>query len=201
MTTTPEDVTLDAARRSADDLREAFTRGDEEAVRRVCAVLPDRAEALTRAVARHVIAVEAGQPDWSGLVDSALDRERGLEWAARQAQQAIGDNDVDRLGELVEEFPNLLFWRDAESGEVLLQATTSYANFPGEDEEDVWNRPACAELLLSAGALVDPRVILRILQTGAAGMLELFSEMGMLPANLRVERPQRPQRCRRAPES
>ena len=186
MSSMPEDVTLDAARRLAAELRDEFARGDEAAVERVRRVLPSRSELLSESSARHVIAVELGQPDWHAWVEVALDRERGLEWAARRAQKAIEANETDRLEELLSEFPDLLFWRDPESGEVLLQATTSYANSPGDDQEEVWNRPECAELLLNAGALVDSRVVLRILQTGARGMLELFSEMGVLPANLRV---------------
>ena len=111
----------------------------------------------------------------------------GLDQAARQAREAIEANQVDELRQLISEHPGLLTWRDLESdGKVLLQATTSYANFPGADNEDLWTRRACAELLLDAGALVDPRVPLRLINTGAHGMLELFAARGALPLNFRA---------------
>ena len=103
-----------------------------------------------------------------------------------QARRAIKEDDRVALARLVSEHPGLLTWRDGPEGEVLLQATTSYANFPGAEHEDHWNRRACAELLLDAGALVDPRVILRIMGTGAHRMMAMFAGRGLMPSNLRV---------------
>jgi hypothetical protein len=109
-----------------------------------------------------------------------------LAGAVEAARTAIRADDIKRLRELLVEHPDLLTWRDGEHGEVLLQATTSYANFPGADAEDEWNHRAAAEVLLDAGALVDPRVVLRILGTGAHQMMAMFEARGALPHNLRV---------------
>lgn len=109
-----------------------------------------------------------------------------VEWAASQAQQAIAANDVAALARWLAECPKLKTWRDPVTHDVLLNATTSYANFPGAEEEDTWNRRDCAELLLDQGAVVDPSVVLRLIDTGAHGMLALFHRKGALPRNLRV---------------
>lgn len=102
------------------------------------------------------------------------------------ACRAIDDNDVAGLKRLITDFPGLLTFRTADSSQVLLQQTTSYANFPGAENEEVYNRLECAELLLDAGATVDPRVYLRMIDTGAHQMLALFDRKGVLPNNLRV---------------
>ncbi len=110
-----------------------------------------------------------------------------LKWAVEAAEKAIHDNDTARLDSLVSEHPGLLT-RCYPDGEcpVLLYATISYANFPGAENEGVYNRPECARLLLDAGAAMDPRVYLRAIDTGAHGMLALFDEKGVLPENLRT---------------
>ena len=112
---------------------------------------------------------------------------QGLAWAVGRAKQAIHDNQVDELRQLISEYPDLLTWRDSDhNGGVLLASTTSYANFPGFENEHLYNRIACAELLIDAGALIDPRVYLRIIDTGAKDMLALFHRKRRLPDNLRV---------------
>lgn len=110
-----------------------------------------------------------------------------LKWAVEAAEKAIHDNDTARLDRLVSEHPGLLTrcYPDVECP-VLLYATISYANFPGAENEGIYNRPDCARLLLDAGAVMHPRVYLRAIDTGAHGMLALFDEKGMLPENLRT---------------
>lgn len=110
-----------------------------------------------------------------------------LKRAVEAAEKAIHANDTARLESLVAEHPGLLTWcnPDDECG-VLLYATISYANFPGAENEGVYNRPDCARLLLDAGAVMHPRVYLRAIDTGAHGMLALFDEKGVLPVNLRT---------------
>ncbi len=110
-----------------------------------------------------------------------------LKWAVEAAEKAIHDNDSARLESLVAEHPGLLTWNnpDDECG-VLLYAVISYANFPGAENECVYNRPDCARLLLDAGAVMHPRVYLRAIDTGAHGMLALFDGKGVLPENLRT---------------
>ncbi len=102
------------------------------------------------------------------------------------AMKAIDVNDTARLGSLIAEQPALLIWSEHDEGPALLHATTSYANFPGAENEAVYNRPDCARLLLDAGAVMHPGVYLRTIDTGAHGMLALFDEMGVLPDNLRI---------------
>lgn len=124
------------------------------------------------------------------MADS-VDPDVDIEVAAGRAKELIAANRPQALEELLREHPALLDWRDrpkgdGDSGDVLLQATTSYANFPGAEHEDEWNRRACAEVLLDRGACVDPRVIQRLLDTGAHRMLTLFAAKGALPDNLRT---------------
>lgn len=120
-----------------------------------------------------------------------VDPSSDVEVAAERAKELIAADRPDALEDLLGDVPALLQWRgrpkaDGEEGDVLLQATTSYANFPGAEHEDEWNRRACAEVLLNRGALVDSRVILRLLDTGAHRMLALFADKGALPDNLRT---------------
>lgn len=110
-----------------------------------------------------------------------------LKRAVEAAEKAIHDNDTSLLDSLVSEHPGLLTrcYPDDECP-VLLYATISFANFPGAENEGVYNRPDCARLLLDAGAAMHPRVYLRAIDTGAHGMLALFDEKGVLPENLRT---------------
>ena len=110
-----------------------------------------------------------------------------LKRAVEAAMKAIHANETARLDSLVAEHPGLLTrcYPDDECP-VLLYATISYANFPGAENEGVYNRPDCARLLLDAGAAMHPRVYLRAIDTGAHGMLALFDEYGVLPENLRT---------------
>ena len=108
-----------------------------------------------------------------------------LEAAVREARDAISANDLERLGDAVDAQPALLQWRDGD-GQVLLQETTSYANFPGIEHEEHWNRRECAEFLIDAGADFDPRVALRVIDTGAPKMLAMLRRKGVLPINLRT---------------
>ena len=68
-----------------------------------------------------------------------------LKRAVEAAVKAIDANDTARLESLVAEYPGLLTWYnpDDECGG-LLYATISYANFPGAENEGVYNRPDCA---------------------------------------------------------
>ncbi len=109
-----------------------------------------------------------------------------MQRAAKAAVNAIHANDTARLGSLIAKHPGLLIRSEHDEGPALLHATTSYANFPGAENEAVYNRPDCARLLLDAGAVMHPRVYLRTIDTGAHGMLALFDEMGVLPDNLRI---------------
>ncbi|MEM7205939.1 MAG: hypothetical protein AAF628_37135 [Planctomycetota bacterium] len=183
----PERPSLEFERKHAKALVRLFNAGETEALTRVHAQLPAHVGPIGLRQAQFVIAREYGFDGWTALRSAFMQRAHGLERAAEQARRAIDANHVQELSRLIAREPRLLTWRDsARDGEVLLAATTSYANFPGAEHEDTWNRRECAELLLDAGATVDPRVVLRIIDTGAHGMLALFERKGVLPANLRV---------------
>ena len=83
----------------------------------------------------------------------------GLEWAAAQARQVIHDNDVERLKQLLAEYPAMLSWQDDEDGGGLLgMATGAYGDIFDPEREKSFTRAACAELLIDAGAVVMPSV-------------------------------------------
>lgn len=103
-----------------------------------------------------------------------------------QAKSLIEADDGAGLRALLDAHPGLLQWRDPDDGKVLLQATTSYANFPGIEDEEMWNQLACARVLLEAGAAHDPRVALRALTTGALQLLALLDAHDAVPRNLRT---------------
>ena len=112
---------------------------------------------------------------------------KGLEWAAAQARRIIHDNDVERLKQLLTEYPALLSWQGNDwdsNGGLLGIATGAYADAGDAQREEWFTRGACAELLIDAGAVVMPSVCEGILQSRARGLLELFQRKGLLPRTL-----------------
>jgi hypothetical protein len=184
----PDNASLDYERKRAKALVKAVNaREDTEAIARFRRHLPKCELPISLREAQLIIAREYGFSGWSGLKTAILHASgRKLDVAFREACQAIDANDVERLRELITEHPQLLTYRQSRWPEVLLQQTTSYANFPGAENEEQYNRPLCAELLLDAGATVDPRVYVRLIDTGAHKMLALFDREDVLPQNLRV---------------
>jgi hypothetical protein len=142
---------------------------------------------LSQRDAQLVLAREYGYAGWVDLCAEVLKRlGKGLEWALGEAQSAIHGNDVERLRQLVAEYPALLLWRDGR-GEVLLHATTAYAMDVSDPErERTFYRPDCAELLIDTGAVVEPSVWERVIGTGASGMLQVLQRKGVLPRTLPV---------------
>ena len=64
---------------------------------------------LTQRNAQLVIAREYGYSGWQDLTAEVSKRlGQGLEWAAAQARRIIHDNDVERLKQLLAEYPALL---------------------------------------------------------------------------------------------
>jgi hypothetical protein len=133
-----------------------------------------------------VLAREYGFAGWKELREEVLKRTgKGLEWAAFEAKRAINDNDVERLKTLLAEHRGLLAWRD-EEGRPLLQATTPYVmdvSDPAREAE--FCRPACAAVLIDAGALITPSVWDILIRSAAAGMMALH-EKKVLPRTLAV---------------
>src|SRR5688572_23920102 len=105
-----------------------------------------------------------------------------LESAVAQAERAIHDNDVERLKQLVAEYPALLSWPGrADDGGLLNMATSAYGDAGDAQREEWFTRGACAELLIDAGAVVMPSVGEGLLRSRARGLIELFQRKGVLP--------------------
>src|SRR6185295_10216946 len=109
-----------------------------------------------------------------------------LEWAASQAQVAIQNEDHERLRTLLAEYPMLVSWR-SESGQTLLDSTTSYAmDCLDPERERTYTRPVAAEMLIDAGERVERKTWMHVIQTGASGMLHLFARKNAMPRTLPV---------------
>ena len=142
---------------------------------------------LTQRNAQLVIAREYGFAGWQDLTAEVGKRlGKGLEWAVTQARRVIHDNDVERLKQLLAEYPALLSWKDDDDdGGLLGMATGAYGDAGDAQREQWFTRGACAELLIDAGAVVTPSVCEGILQSRAKGLLELFRRKGLLPRTLK----------------
>ena len=183
----PARPSLESLRKEAKKLTRDVARGNGHAVARVRAHLPDVDVPVTQRNAQLVIAREYGYPGWQNLTAEVSRRlGSGLEWAAAKARQVIHDNDVERLQELLREYPTLLSWHDDDdhSG-VLGFATGSYGDSFNPISEEHFTRAACAELLIDAGAVVMPSVVDGLLRSRARGMLQLFRRKDLLPRTLK----------------
>jgi hypothetical protein len=109
-----------------------------------------------------------------------------LEWAVTQARHVIHDNDVERLKQLLAEYPALLSWHGETAESSLLGiATDSYGDSFNPVNEQHFTRATCAELLIDAGAVVMPSVCENLLRSRARGLLHLFQRKGLLPRTLK----------------
>jgi hypothetical protein len=138
---------------------------------------------LTQRHAQLVIAREYGYLGWQDLTAEVSKRVgSGLEWAAAQARRVIHDTDVERLKQLLAEYPALLSWRsdDAEGG-LLGIAAGSYGDSFDPVSEQHFTRAGCAEVLIDAGAVVGPAVTEGLLRSRARGLLQLLHRRGLLP--------------------
>jgi hypothetical protein len=109
-----------------------------------------------------------------------------LERAAATARRVIHSNDVDGLKQLLSEHPALLSWNsDTDRGGLLGFATGAYGDAFGEQREQWFTRKACAEVLIDAGAAVAPSVVDGLIDSRAAGLLQLFHQKGLLPPALK----------------
>src|SRR5262245_32918362 len=114
--------------------------------------------------------------------------DHNLKWAATQARHTIHDNDVERLKQVLADYPALLSWKghgwDSKGG-LLGVASGAYGD-AGDPERERWfTRAACAELLIDAGAVVTPSVCDGLLRSRAKGLLQLFQRKGLLPRTLK----------------
>ncbi|HEY4213155.1 MAG TPA: ankyrin repeat domain-containing protein [Steroidobacteraceae bacterium] len=185
--TLPARPSLESLRKQAKALARKVAAGDADAIARARAQLPTWEPPLSHRDAQLALAREYGFAGWKELRELVLKRTgKSLEWAASEAKRAIHDNDVERLKTLLAEQPGLLTWRDGE-GHPLLQATTPYAmDVSNPQREAEFCRPACAAVLIDAGALVTPSVWDVLIRSAAAGMMVLLQEKKVLPRALAV---------------
>jgi hypothetical protein len=188
MKSLPARPSLESLRKQAKRLARDVAAGDGAAIARARAQLPDVDLPLTQRDAQLVIAREYGYAGWQALTAEVSKRlGHGLEWAATQARRIIHDNDIERLKQLLAEYPALLSWLgDSNGGGLLGFATGAYADSFDAEREQVFTRAACAELLIDAGAAVTPVVVEGIIASRARGLLQLFRRKGLLPRTLKV---------------
>ena len=183
----PDRPSLESLRKQAKKLQRDATDGDAEAIARVRAHLPHADLLLSRRDALFVIAREYGYPGWQDLFVEVTKRQgKALEFASTQARRVIHDNDVERLKQLLTEYPALLTWRGDETESGLLGiATDSYGDSFNSFNERHFTRAACAELLIDSGAVVVRSVREGLLSSRARGLLQLFERKGLLPRTLK----------------
>ena len=113
----PARPSLDSLRKQAKKLARDIAAGDAGAIARARAHLPKVHLPLTQRNAQLVIAREYGYAGWQDLTAEVSKRlGKGLEWAAAQARRVIHDSDVERLKQLLAEYPALLSWHGDEIG-------------------------------------------------------------------------------------
>jgi len=183
----PARPSLESLRKQSKRLARDIAAGDAGAIARARVQLPNIDLPLSQRNAQLVIAREYGYAGWQDLTAEVSRRlGSGLEWAAVQARRAIHDNDVERLKLLLAEYPALLSWHgNDDNGGLLGIATGSYGDSFDQISEEHFTRAACAELLIDAGAVVQPSVCEGLLRSRARGLLERFRRKGLLPGTLK----------------
>jgi hypothetical protein len=176
---------FESIRNQAKKLVRQVAASDPDAVARVHAQLPAPILPLSLRDAQLVLAREYGFAGWQELRAAVLRQEgKGLEWAAAEAERAIHDNSVERLTQLVREYPALVSWR-GDSGESLLGlAAGSFGDSGDPYREQMFTRLECAEFLLDAGAIANPAIWENAIRARAKGILQLLSRKGVLPRRL-----------------
>jgi hypothetical protein len=187
MKSLPARPSLESLRKQAKKLARDIAAGDAGAIARARVHLPTVDLPLTQRNAQLVIAREYGYAGWQDLTAEVSKRlGKGLEWAVTQARRVIHDNDVERLKQLLAEYPALLSWQGNDSNGGLLRiATDSFGDSFDTFREQHFTRPACAELLIDAGAVVTPSVCEGLTESRARGLLQLFQRKSLLPRTLK----------------
>jgi hypothetical protein len=183
----PARPSLESLRKQAKKLARDIAAGDAGATARARAQLPHVGLPLSQRNAQLVLAREYGFAGWQDLTAEVSKRlGNGLEWAAAQARRVIHDNDVERLKQLLAEYPALLSWQGNDSdGSLLGIATGSFGDSFDANREQIFTRAACAELLIDAGAVVTPSVYEGLIESRTRGLLQLFQRKGLLPRTLK----------------
>ena len=182
----PAHPSFESLRKQAKKLARDIAAGDADAIARARVQLPNVDLPLTQRNAELVLAREYGFAGWQDLTAEVSKRlGGGLEWAVAQARRVIHDNDVERLKQLLTEYPALLSWHaNDDDGGLLGMATRSYGDSFDPNREQIFTRGACAELLIDAGAVVTPSVCEGLIESRARGLLQLFERNGLLPRTL-----------------
>src|SRR5215831_6225561 len=130
MKSLPARPSLESLRKQAKQLARDVAAGDAAAIARMRQHLPRVEPPLSQRNAQLVIAREYGYAGWQDLTAEVSQRTgNGLEWAAAQAMRAIHDNDVERVKQLLTEFPALLSWLgDHDKNGLLGFATGAYGD-------------------------------------------------------------------------
>jgi hypothetical protein len=183
----PPRPSLESLRKQAKKLARDIAAGDDAAIARARAHLPNVDRPLTQRNAQLVIAREYGYAGWQDLTAEVSKRlGKGLERTAAQARRVIHDNDIDRLKQLLTEHPALLSWHgDPDDGGLVGFATGAYGDAGDPEREGWFTRAASAELLIDSGAIVTPSVCEGLLRSRAGGLLQLFQRKGRLPRTLK----------------
>jgi hypothetical protein len=182
----PARPSLESLRKQAKKLARDIAARAPAAIARARAHLPNVDLPLTQRNAQLVIAREYGFAGWQDLTAEVSKRVgKSLEWAVAQAERAIHDNDVERLKDLLAEYPALLSWAGPGDYGLLNMATSAYADAGDAQREEWFTRGVCAEVLIDAGAVVMPRVCEGLLGSRAKGLLALFQRKGLLPRTLK----------------
>jgi len=183
----PARPSLESLRKQAKKLARDIAAGDAGAIDRARAQLPKAGLPLSQRDAQLVLAREYGFPGWQDLVKEVKQRQgRGLEWAAAEAHRIIHDNNIERLRQLLAEYPALLSWRrDRDDSGLLGMATGSFGDSRDPVSEEQFTRLSCAELLLDAGAVVAPKVCEGLIHSRAMKLIDLFQRRGLLPRSLK----------------
>jgi hypothetical protein len=194
----PARPSLESLRKQAKKLARDIVAGDEVAIARARAHLPHAGLPLSQRDAQRVLAREYGFAGWKDLLKEVKQRLGGrLEWAVSEARRIVHDNDVERLRQLLAEYPELLSWRGAswnspggdgsieEDRGLLGMATSSFGDSFDPIREEHFTRKECAELLLDAGAVVAPSVCDGLINSRAMGLIDLFYRRGLLPSSLK----------------
>jgi len=118
----PARPSLESLRKQAKKLARDIAAGDTGAIARARVQLPNVELPLSQRNAQLVLARDYWRACWQDLTAEVSKRlGDGLEWAVAQARRAIHDNDVERLKQLLAEYPALL-----SNGGLLDMATSSY---------------------------------------------------------------------------
>lgn len=184
----PARPSLESLRKQAKKLARDIAAGNTDAITRARAQLPNAEPPLTQRDAQLVLAREYGFAGWQDLTAEVHKRlGNDIEWAASQAHRIIHENDVERLKQLLVEYPALLSWRGEEEGDggLLGMATSSYGDSFDPFREQHFTRAACAELLIDAGAIILPSVCDNLISDRAKGLLQLFQRKDLLPRTLK----------------